>query len=263
MSERHPHGQVHVRVVDDHVLEVVLDRTEKRNACTPKMFRELAEAYTRLDEDPDLWVGVLAFAGDHTTAGLDMPLFFGDDSDGFAMPEGLVDPFGLERKLTAPLVVAIQGICFTAGIELALAGDIIVAAEETRLSQLEPKRGLAALGGATFRFTERAGWGNAMYHLLRADEFDAAEALRIGLVQEVVPIGMQLDRAHELAAEIAANAPLAVQATKANARLALEQGNPAAIAELGAMHRQLAGTDDFAEGVASFIERRRADFTGR
>jgi enoyl-CoA hydratase/carnithine racemase len=102
-----------------------------------------------------------------------------------------------------------------------------------------------------------------MYHLLRADEFDAAEALRIGLVQEVVPIGMQLDRAHELAAEIAANAPLAVQATKANARLALEQGNPAAIAELRGMHRSLAGTDDFAEGVASFIERRRADFTGR
>lgn len=262
-GERHPHGQVHTRVVGDHVLEVVLDRTEKRNACTPKMFRELAEAYTRLDEDPDLWVGVLGFAGEHTTAGLDMPLFFGGDGDGFAMPEGLVDPFGLERPLRAPLVVAIQGICFTAGIELALAGDVIVAAAGTRLSQLEPRRGLAALGGATFRFTERVGWGNAMYHLLLADEFDAAEALRIGLVQEVVEDGHQLDRAHELAARIAANAPLAVQATKANARLALREGSPAAVAELGAMHRDLAATADFAEGVASFLERRDARFTGR
>lgn len=262
-SERDPHGQVHTRVVGDHVLEVVLDRTEKRNACTPKMFRELAEAYTRLDEDQDLRVGVLGFAGDHTTAGLDMPLFFGGDGDGFAMPEGLVDPFGLQRRLRTPLVVAIQGICFTAGIEMALAGDIIVAAEGTRLSQLEPRRGLAAIGGATFRFTERAGWGNAMYHLLTADEFDAAEALRIGLVQEVVEDGTQLERAHVLAAQIATNAPLAVQATKANARLALEQGNPAAVAELAGMHRQLAGTADFAEGVASFIDRREASFTGR
>lgn len=261
MSERHPHGQVHTRVVGDHVLEVVMDRTEKRNAFTPKLMAELGEAYTRLDEDPDLWVGVLGFAGDHTTAGLDMPLFFGAGG-GLDIAEGSVDPFGLARRLTKPLVVAIQGICFTAGIEMALAGDIIVAAEGTRLSQLEPRRGLAAIGGATFRFTERAGWGNAMYHLLLADEFDAAEALRIGLVQEVVPDGTALDRANELAAMIARNAPLAVQATKANARLALEQGNRAAIAELGAMHAGLAASEDFAEGVTSFIERRDATFTG-
>lgn len=265
MSERHPHGQVHTRVVGDHVLEVVMDRVEKRNALTPKLLGELAEAYTRLDEDPDLWVGVIGFAGDHTTAGLDMPLFFGGDGEvaGFSLPSDQVDPFGLTRRLRKPLVAAIQGICFTAGIEMALAGDIIVAAEGTRLSQLEPRRGLAAFGGATFRFAERAGWGNAMYHLLRADEFDAHEALRIGLVQEVVPDGMALTRAHELAADIAANAPLAVQATKANARLALEEGNQAAIEALGAMHRGLAVSEDFAEGVASFIERRDATFTGR
>ena len=88
--------------------------------------------------------------------------------------------------MTKPLVSAVQGITFTIGIEIALAGDIIVASSDTRFCQLEPKRGLAPLGGATIRYVQRAGWGNAMYHLLRADEFTAEEALRIGLVQEVV-----------------------------------------------------------------------------
>ena len=101
--------------------------------------------------------------------------------------------------MTKPLVTAVQGITFTIGIEIALAGDIIVAASDTRFCQLEPKRGLAPLGGATIRYVQRAGWGNAMYHLLRADEFTADEALRIGLVQEVVEPGRQRDRAIELA----------------------------------------------------------------
>ena len=159
---------------------------------------------TRLDEDPDVRVGVLTFAGDHTTAGLDMPLFFGPD----AGPQRIrraepVDPFGLRRRLTKPLVSAVQGITFTIGIEIPLAGDIVVAASDARFCQLEPKRGLAPLGGATIRDVQRAGWGNAMYHLLTADEFSAAEAYRIGLVQEVVDPGQQVDRALAIAAEIA------------------------------------------------------------
>lgn len=263
MTERHPHGQVHTEVVDDHIVVMTFDRTEKRNACTPKMFRELAAALTRLDDDPDLWVGVLTFAGEHTTGGLDMPLFFADDADGFSMPDDLVDPFGLRRRLQAPLVVAVQGITYTAGIEMALAADIVVAADDARFSQLEPKRGLAALGGATFRFVERGGWGNAMYHLLRSDEFDAHEAHRVGICQEVVPAGTQGERALELAREIAACAPLAVQATKANARLAVDEGEAAAISEFGAMQRRLAATEDFAEGIASFVERRAGRFSGR
>ena len=127
-----------------------------------------------------------------------------------------------------------QGITFTVGIEIALAGDIIVAASDARFCQMEPKRGLAPLGGATIRYVQRAGWGNAMYHLLRADEFDADEAYRIGLVQEVVEPGSQAERAVELAREIAACAPLALQHTIANARLALDEDEPAAIAALPA-----------------------------
>jgi enoyl-CoA hydratase/carnithine racemase len=102
-----------------------------------------------------------------------------------------------------------------------------------------------------------------MYHLLTSDEFDAAEAYRIGLVQEVVPAGTQLDRALELAQRIATQAPLAVQATKASARRYLNEGVDACVAALGPVQAHLLGSEDAAEGVQSFVERRAAKFVGR
>ena len=119
-----------------------------------------------------------------------------------------------------------------------------------------------ATGGATLRFVERGGWGNAMYHLLTSDEFDAAEAKRIGLVQEVVPAGTQLERAIEIATQIAACAPLAVQETKASARRYVEQGFDAAVQALGPTQKMLLASKDAKEGVQSFAERRAAKFTG-
>src|SRR5437867_2929922 len=240
---------------------MTVDRVEKKNAFTPKISNELAAAYTRLDDDSELFVGVLTFAGDHSTAGLEMPLFFGPGADA-RPPSDAVDPFGLQRRLTKPLVTAVQGITFTIGIEIALAGDIVVAASDTRFCQLEPKRGLAPLGGATIRYVQRAGWGNAMYHLLRADEFSADEALRIGLVQEVVERGQQRERALELARGLLLCSPPALVHTIANARLALEEGEPAALAAIPAMAAAVQATQDFKEGIASF-ERRPAAFTGR
>jgi enoyl-CoA hydratase/carnithine racemase len=264
-DERHPHGQVGIEVVDDHILLMTVDRVEKRNSFTPKISAELASAYTRLDEDPDLFVGVLTFAGDHATAGLDMPLFFGGErpAGGAADPNDAVDPFGLRRRLHKPLVTAIQGITFTVGIEIAIAGDIVVAASDVRLCQLEPKRGLAPLGGATIRYVQRAGWGNAMYHLLRADEFGAAEAYRTGLVQEVVEPGRQRDRALELARDMLQCSPSALAHTIANARLALDDSPQAAAAAIPTMGQAVQATEDFKEGIASFIERRQARFVGR
>jgi enoyl-CoA hydratase/carnithine racemase len=266
---RHPHGAVRTEVVDEHILVITVDRVEKKNAFTPKITNELSDALTRLDEDDDLFVGVLAFAGDHTTAGLEMPLFFSEEArrDAAVRKEEQasepVDPFGLGRRLRKPRVTAVQGITFTIGIEIALAGDVVVAASDTRFCQLEPKRGLAPLGGATVRYVQRAGWGNAMYHLLRADEFDAAEAYRIGLVQEVVPPGEQIERAIALAREMLQCAPFALAQTIANARLALDENEPAAIAAIPQMAATVQATEDFQEGIASFLERRAARFTGR
>lgn len=173
-----------------------------------------------------------------------------------------VDVVGIGRACRKPIVSAVKGIAFTFGIELAISGDIVIAADNCRFSQLEPKRAIHAIGGATIRFVQHCGWGNAMYHLLTSDEFDAQETYRIGLVQEVVPAGQELDRAIEIAEQIAECAPLAVQATKASSRRYMVEGFDAAVAELGPTQKELIASEDAKEGVRSFIERRTAKFKG-
>ena len=249
--------------VRGHILLIGLNRPEKYNGYTPTMAKQLVAAYTLLDENVDLWVGVLFGHGDHFTAGLDLPKWTGLMAQGVNGDDKRIDVVGLGRACRKPIVTATHGITYTLGIELALGGDIVIAADNSRFSQLEPKRGIHATGGATIRFVERGGWGNAMYHLLTSDEFDAEEAKRIGLVQEIVPVGSQLERAIEIAEVIASGAPLAVQATKASSRRFVEEGFDAAVAALGPTQKALFASEDVKEGVQSFIERREAKFTGR
>jgi len=180
------------------------------------------------------------------------------------IPAAGIDPLGLrEPTRTKPVVCAVQGICFTLGIELMLAQDIVVAADDCRFAQIEVKRGVIPTGGATMRFVERAGWGNAQRYLLTGDEFGTAEALRLGFVQEVVPAGRQLDRAIALAQVIAEQAPLAVRASLASSQRYAEHGPLGMKQEMEAVQRGLALTDDAAEGVRAFLERRPARFSGK
>ena len=250
-----------------HVFRVHVDRETKLNSFTPEMFDALSDALAEFEQTQDAWVGVLTFQGRHTTSGLDLPKFAGamrsggDNSEGEAADDR-PDPFALRRRCRKPLLMAVQGICYTIGIELALAVDIVVAASDTRFAQLEPKRGLAVFGGAHVRYVQRAGWGNAMYHLLRADEFDANRALNLGFVQEVVDPGKQVERALELAQEICECAPIAVREIKRAAGIYLEHGERAAFREIPTMRLRTANSADFAEGIASFVERRKAEFRG-
>jgi enoyl-CoA hydratase/carnithine racemase len=211
-------------------------------------------------------VGVVYSHGDHFTAGLDLAdigRHVGPDGISF-LPDGGIDPWQVSGPpVRKPVVLAVQGICFTLGIELALASDVVVAADTARFAQLEVARGILPFGGATLRFPQAAGWGAAMRWMLTGDEFDAAEAQRLRIVTEVVPHGAQLERATELAARIAAQAPLAVQATLANARLARSAGEAAAAPGLQPALLRLLATEDAGIGMQAFLERRPAEFRGR
>jgi enoyl-CoA hydratase/carnithine racemase len=176
------------------------------------------------------------------------------------LPAGAIDPLQRTQALAKPLVIAVQGWCLTIGIELTLAADIRVAAEGTRFAQIEVKRGIFPIGGATVRLVQEAGWGNAMRILLTGDEFSAAEAFRIGLVQEVAAPGAQLERALAIAERISRQSPSGVRATLASARLAREQGERAAFARMLAdMQTAVAGKDAI-EGLNAFLERREPRF---
>ncbi len=248
-----------------HVWLMGLNRAHKRNAFNLDMLRSLSAAYTAFEADPELRAAVLFAHGEHFTAGLDLAEVGPAVAEGAALfPPGGIDPLDLlDPHRTKPVVIAVHGYCYTIGMELALASDICVAAEGVRLAQLEVKRGIMAFGGATLRLAQVAGWGNAMRYLLTGDEIHAAEALRIGLAQEVVPAGQQFDRALALAEAIAGQAPLAVQASRRSARLAFTAGFDAARDALLGEARALMTSEDALEGLQSFIERRAARFTGR
>jgi enoyl-CoA hydratase len=260
-------GAIRVTVErDGHVLLIGLNRADKRNAADWRMLQQLSLAYGELDRDPELRAGLVFAHGEHFTAGLDLA-----DVSAHIGPAGLdlvpadgIHPWGMDGKpVSKPVVLAVQGTCLTLGIELALASDIVVAADSTRFGQIEVRRGILPFGGATTRFAARVGWGDAMRWMLTGDPFDAAEALRIGLVQEVVPDGEQFERGLALARTIAAQAPLAVQATLANARLAVRDGAAAAEARLQPELVRLASSEDAAIGLRAFAERTTAEFVGR
>lgn len=249
-----------------HVLLIGINRPAKLNSFNLATIDAFAAAYQRLADTDDARVAVVFGHGEHFSAGLDLaevgpavaehgPQALAGDYD--------YDPFGVWKpQVPKPVVLALSGYAYTLSIELALSADIVVAAAGTRFAQLEIARGIMPFGGATFRAPAALGWGNAMRFLLTGDEFSAEHAHRIGLVQEVVPDGEHLARATQIAERIAAQAPLGVRATLANARAARESGPAAAVAHLTQSLPPILTSADAAEGVLSFVERRSATFRG-
>jgi len=251
---------------EGHVLSIGIRRPEKMNALSRAMFHEIGAALMRLEQSPELRVGLVWAEGAHFTAGIDLV----DWKDAFAAGDpyppraGELDMFGLiGTRLRKPLVMAVQGRCYTWGWEWLLNCDVRVAATDTRFAMLEVTRGFYACGGATLRLPREIGWANAQRYLLTGDELNAAEAHRLGMVSELVEPGTQRERALALAARIAAAAPLGVQGSLQSARNAYLHGEAAEIVEMYPRLAAIMRSDDVQEGVRSFVERRPAVFHGR
>ena len=251
---------------EGHVLVIRLNRADKRNAADMQMLEELANAYGELDADPSLRVGLVTADGDHFTGGLDLadiaPRLTAAGLN--IVPDGAIDPWGVQTApVSKPVVVAVKGTCFTLGIELILAADIAVAADNTTFAQLEVQRGILPFGGATLRFASRCGWGNAMRWMLTGDTFNAEQAAGMGLVQEVVDVAHVEARALEIAQRIASAAPLAVSATLRNARLAARATEEAAIAKLQPELVALMQSHDARLAFESYLTKVPPVFEGR
>lgn len=247
-----------------HVALIAFDRSEKRNAFTVQMFRRLAEVFSEADADPEVRAIVVYGKGTDTTTGLDLmdvgPSFRAGE---IPIPEELVDPWHIVGRLRkTPMLTAVHGRCFTLGTEIALCSDICVAAEGTIFGLKEVRVGIMPAGGGTFRFVQAAGYSNAMRYVLTGDEFDAAEAYRLGVVQEVVPSGTQLTRAIELAEVVASQAPLAVRAALANAQVSLLEGWRRAIADIVPTQISLINSEDAMEAAMAMMQRRPPTFGG-
>jgi enoyl-CoA hydratase len=263
-ADRNPDDGRIVAQCQGDVLLITIDRPKKLNGFSAVMLDELSAAYSAMERDPNVRCGLLCAEGKNFTAGLELNRLSQRFAEGKPLfPDEEVDPVNLRRLRTKPLVVAVHGICFTIGIELMLAADVVIAASDCRFAQLEVQRGIMASAGATIRMAERAGLGNALRYLLTGEEFDAQTALRLGFVQEVVAPEELRTRATALAKLIAAQAPLAVAATLSNTRKAVFEGPSSALAELASLQATLRATEDAAEGVRSFIEKRPGRFKGK
>ena len=249
----------------DHVLLITFNREDKLNAFDPDMIAELADAYTELAEDKTLRCGVIAARGRFFTSGLDLMAVAPRMMPGAEplIAVGKIDPWGVNTPpCPKPIVSAVQGRCFTLGIELMLAAQINVAAEGASFCQAEVSRGILPFGGGSVRWAQAVGAQNAYRYLLTGDNFDAAEALRMGLVQQVVAAEQCLETAMTLAQRVATQAPLAVQATLRNARLAQDQGPAAAFAKLHPELLALMSSQDARIGMEAFMLRKPAEFIG-
>ncbi|MCX2949432.1 crotonase/enoyl-CoA hydratase family protein [Lentzea sp. NEAU-D7] len=235
-------------------LLITIDRPEARNAVNAAVATQLAAALDELEATPELRVGVLTGAGGSFSAGMDLKAALKGESP-------VVGDRGLggltEAELTKPLIAAVEGFAMGGGFELALACDLIVAAEDARFGLPEVKRGLIAAAGGVVRLPQRIPHHIGMEILLTGEPVDGRRAGELGIANRVVPNGEAAAIALQLAEQIALNAPLALAAVKKVVRSA----DPWAAQR--AESAKLMTTADVREGMTAFAERRSPQWTGR
>ncbi|WP_370020609.1 crotonase/enoyl-CoA hydratase family protein [Planotetraspora sp. GP83] len=245
--------------VDGGVAVTTINRPQARNAINGAVARGIAAALDELDEREDVSVIVLTGAGGTFSAGMDLKGFLNGD-----IP--VVEGRGLggltEAPPLKPLIAAIEGYALAGGFELALACDIVVASEEARFGLPEPKRGLVAGAGGIMRLPRRIPYHVAMEIALTGDHYPASRLYELGLVNRITPAGEALDGALAMARAIAANAPLALAATKKVIVESADWPREEMFAKQGAIINPVFGSKDAMEGAAAFAEKRAPVWKG-
>lgn len=250
--------------VRDHVAHVVMNRPDALNALHPGMSAEMAEAWIRFDADDDAWVGILSGAGRAFCAGLDMRALAQASAEG-AEPSrggagGIVDP---ESRPVKPVIAAVQGYAFGAGLEMTLACDLAVAAEGAEFGLLEARNGRVA-GAAIHRLTRHIPMKHALGIIMTGRRFPAHEALAMGLVNEVVPADDLMAAAGRWADELLAAAPLSTRGGKQSAYDGLDYPSLVEATRASYPLADIArASEDGKEALRAFSERRKPEWQGR
>ena len=262
------HGPEVLYEVADHVATVTLNRPHRRNAISVRMLQLLTERLTEADEDGDVRVVLLTGAGKGFCAGLDIKdavagTGLGAGGGGGTFPHTRTLPTVVLQEMDTPVIGVINGAAAGYGFDLALGCDMRLIGESAAMLPAFAKRAIVPESGGTWYLPRLVGWAKATELCFLGRDVPAAEAERIGLVNRAVPDDQLMTVAHEWAAEIAANAPLAVRAMKRLFRHGLTEDFASHTHHVLLQTLQMFGSKDFEEGMRSFVEGRPPEFRGR
>jgi len=239
--------------VEDGVMIVTINRPQAKNAVNGNVARGVAAAMEELDSNPEIAVAILTGADGTFCAGMDLKGFVSGD---MPVVEGRGFAGVCERPPVKPLIAAVEGYALAGGCELAIACDLVVAAETAKFGIPETKRGLAAGAGGLMRFPKQVPYRIAMELALTGDFFDANRAYEIGFINRVTPKGGSLDAAKELAKTISANGPLAVTGSKRVIKESQDWSTEEMFAKQWEIIEPIVASEDATEGATAFAEKR-------